>query len=70
MHTRKIYLMNIITGFLSVFNQPKEPLMQNFVLWVKREWHIQRFWLRNIYFLTILDHGNICGLEISQCFTC
>ena len=27
----------------------------------------ERFWLRNLY--AILDHGNICGIEINQCFT-
>ena len=27
----------------------------------------ERFWLRKLY--AILDHGNICGNEISQCFT-
>ena len=29
MHMRKIYFVNIITGFLNVLNQLKEPLMQN-----------------------------------------
>ena len=29
MHMRNIYLMNIITAFLNVLNQLKEPLMQN-----------------------------------------
>ena len=32
-----------------------------------KEWHIQRFWLRNLY--SVLDHGNICGIDIRQCFT-
>ena len=27
----------------------------------------ERFWLKNLY--AILDHGNVCGIEISQCFT-
>ena len=27
----------------------------------------EKFWLRNVY--AILDHENICGIEISQCFT-
>ena len=27
----------------------------------------ERFWLRNLY--GILDHGEICGIEISQYFT-
>ena len=27
----------------------------------------ERFWLRSLY--GILDHGNICGIEISQYFT-
>ena len=27
----------------------------------------ERFWLRNLY--GILDHGKICGIEISQYFT-
>ena len=27
----------------------------------------ERFWLRNLY--AIFDHGNVCGIEISQCFT-
>ena len=31
------------------------------------EQHIQRFWLTNLY--SILDHGNNCGIEISECFT-
>ena len=31
------------------------------------EWDIQRLWLRNLY--SVLDHGNICGIEISPCFT-
>ena len=46
----------------------KEPLMQNFVFFflVKGEWYIKKFWLVNLY--SILDHGNICGIEISQCF--
>ena len=26
---RKIYIVNIITGFLNVLNELKEPLMQN-----------------------------------------
>ena len=34
---------------------------------LKGEWHIQRFWLGNLY--SVLDHGNICGIERSQCFT-
>ena len=34
---------------------------------LKGEWHIQRFWLRNLY--SVPDHWNICGIEISQCFT-
>ena len=29
MHMRKIYFVNIITGFLNVLNQLKEALMQN-----------------------------------------
>ena len=33
---------------------------------VKGEWYIKKFWLINLY--SILDHGNICGIEISQCF--
>ena len=63
MHMIKIYFVNIITGFLNVLNQPKEPLMQNFVFfWVKEEWHIQRFCLRNLY--SIIDHGNIYGIKL------
>ena len=27
----------------------------------------ERFWLRNLY--ATLDHGNICDIEINQCFT-
>ena len=29
MHMRKIYFVNIITGFVNVLNQLKEALMQN-----------------------------------------
>ena len=39
-----------------------------FLLLSRGEWHIQRFWFRNLY--SILDHGNIYGNEISQCCTC
>ena len=43
--------------------------LQNGALFsVKGEWHIQRFWHRNLN--SILDNENICGIEISQSFTC
>ena len=31
MHMGKIYFVDIITAFLNVLNQIKEPLMQNFM---------------------------------------
>ena len=33
---------------------------------LKGQWHIQRFWL---ILYSVLDYGNICDTEISQCFT-
>ena len=37
MHMRKIYFVNIITGFLNVLNQLKEPLMQNLEKSISRD---------------------------------
>ena len=68
MHMGKIYFVNIITGFLNVLNQLKEPLIQNFIFFELKENVIARDLGSEIYILPF-EHGNICGIEISQCFT-
>ena len=68
MHMRKIYFVNIVTGFQNVLNQLKKPDAELCVLLSKmRMAYPERFWLRNLY--GILDHGNICSIEINQYFT-
>ena len=52
MHMRKINFVNIITNFLNILNQLKEPVKQNVLFfWVKEERSISRDFGSEIYIL-------------------
>ena len=53
MHMRKIYLMNIITGFLNALNQLEEPLKQNL------ENSISKDFGSEIYILSLTMETNV-----------
>ena len=59
MHMRKIYLMNIITGFLNVLNQLEEPLKQNL------ENSISKDFGSEIYILSLTMETNVALKSVS-----
>ena len=55
MHMRNIYFVNIITGFLNVLNQLKEPLMQDLGN------SISRYFGSEIYILSLTMETVVSG---------
>ena len=62
MHMRKIYLVNIITGFSNVFNLLKEPLMQD----LKNS--ISRHFGSEIYILSLTMETAVALKQVSALY--
>ena len=65
MRMRKIYFVNIITGFFKCFDLAQRTTDTELCVLLSK----RRMTCPEILAHSILDHGNIGGIEISQCFT-
>ena len=66
----KIYLVNIVIAFLSLRNQLKEPLMQNFVfLWLRKILQYAEVFAQEFVTYFNYDRSNIFDIEVNHYYS-